>query len=87
MSRPTGDEFEFEIEFEAEVEAELDLAVASEPGPAEGPPASEWLFDPTDVEREEVELRNLLGAAEGLESGPRSRDRGTGSASGIGEGA
>ncbi|GAA0250329.1 hypothetical protein GCM10009527_053370 [Actinomadura nitritigenes] len=75
MSTPTGDEFE--IEFEVEVEAELDLAEASEPGAA-GQPASEWLFDPTDVEREEVELRNLLGAAEELESGPRSRRRGTG---------
>ncbi|MBD2894429.1 hypothetical protein amrb99_33540 [Actinomadura sp. RB99] len=83
MSRPTGDEFE--IEFEAEVEAELDLAVASEPGPA-GPPASEWLFDPADVEREEVELRNLLGAAEELEADPRSRGTGTGTGTGAGTG-
>jgi hypothetical protein len=33
-------------------------------------PASEWLFDPTDAEREEVGLRNLLGAVEALDVGP-----------------
>lgn len=76
MSMSTGDEFE--IEFEAEVEAELSLAESSDPERAAELPASEWLFDPTDAEREEVELRNLLGAAEALEAGPRSRGRRTG---------
>ncbi|GAA4605392.1 hypothetical protein GCM10023195_18680 [Actinoallomurus liliacearum] len=74
MSMSTGDEFE--IEFEAE--AELSLAESSDPERAAGLPASEWLFDPADVEREEVELRNLLGAVEALEADPRSRGRRTG---------
>jgi SAM-dependent methyltransferase len=76
MSTSTGDESDFEIEFEAEVEAELSLAEASDPGRVAGLPPSEWLFDPADVEREETGLRNLLGAAEGLEADPRSRERG-----------
>jgi hypothetical protein len=65
-------------EFEVEVEAELSLAESSDPEGAAGLPASEWLFDPTDAEREEVELRSLLGAAEALEADPRSRGRRTG---------
>ena len=73
MSTPTGDEFE--IEFEAEVETELELAEASDPARAAARPASEWLFDPAEVEAEEVGLRNLLGAAGELESGHRSRGR------------
>ncbi|GAA2118130.1 hypothetical protein [Actinomadura napierensis] len=76
MSTPTGDEFE--IEFEVEVQAELSLAESSDPERAAGVPASEWLFDPADVEREEVGLRNLLGAAEELEADLRSRGRRTG---------
>lgn len=31
-------------------------------------PASEWPFDPVDVERDEMGLRNLLGAVEALEA-------------------
>jgi hypothetical protein len=73
MSTPTGDEFE--IEFEAEVETELELAEASEPVRAAAQPTSEWLFDPAEVEAEEVELRNLLGAAEELGSDLQSRGR------------
>ncbi|MBO2449497.1 hypothetical protein J4573_20520 [Actinomadura barringtoniae] len=65
MTRP-GDH-EFEIEFEAEVETELTIAESSAPDQEAGLPVSEWLFDPTDVQREEVELRNLLGAAKELE--------------------
>ncbi|MGW3771948.1 class I SAM-dependent methyltransferase [Actinomadura verrucosospora] len=76
MSTPTGDEFE--IEFEAEVEAELELAKASDPARAAAQPVSEWLFDPAEAEAEEVELRNLLGAAEELESGFRSWGHGPG---------
>ncbi|MWA03407.1 hypothetical protein F8568_024110 [Actinomadura sp. LD22] len=76
MSTPTGGEFE--IEFEAEVEAELELAEASDPARAAAQPASGWLFDPVEAEAEEVVLRDLLGAAEELESGSRSRKRGSG---------
>ncbi|MFC6879429.1 MULTISPECIES: hypothetical protein [Actinomadura] len=67
-----------ESEFEVEVEAELSLAESSDPERAAELPASEWLFDPADVEREEVGLRNLLGAAEGLEAHSRSRRDRTG---------
>ncbi|MEV3920824.1 hypothetical protein [Actinomadura coerulea] len=73
MSTPTGDEFE--IEFEAEVKAELELAEASDPARAAAQPVSGWLFDPAEAEAEEVRLRDLLGAAEELESGFRSRGR------------
>jgi hypothetical protein len=73
MSISTGDN-----EFEIELEAELRLAESSDTEQAAGRPVSEWLFDPTDVEREEVGLRNLLGAVEELEGDfPRDR-RGTG---------
>lgn len=30
-------------------------------------PVSEWLVDPTEVERDQVALRSLLGAVEALE--------------------
>jgi hypothetical protein len=33
-----------------------------------GASPTEWLFDPTDVEREEVGLRSLLAGVEALES-------------------
>jgi len=48
---------------ERELEVELSEATAS--GAADMPDAdpAQWLFDPTDVEREEVGLRNILGAA------------------------
>ncbi|MEU8308543.1 hypothetical protein AB0C84_33780 [Actinomadura sp. NPDC048955] len=67
MNTPIGDEFE------AEIEAELELAEASDPARAAARPASEWLFDPAEAEAEEIELRNLLGAAEELKAAPRSR--------------
>ncbi|WP_187438085.1 hypothetical protein [Actinomadura decatromicini] len=57
---------EFEIELEVEVQAELTLVESSRPEEAAALPASEWLFDPTDVRAEEIELRNLLGAVEEL---------------------
>ena len=53
-------------ELEVEVQAELALAESSEPQTPGTSPA-EWLFDPADVEREEVGLRNLLSAVEALE--------------------
>lgn len=61
-----GDE-EFEIELEIEVRAELTLAESSRPEETAAAPPAEWLFDPTDVERDEIGLRNILGAAEALE--------------------
>ncbi|MFI0452054.1 class I SAM-dependent methyltransferase [Actinomadura sp. 6N118] len=70
MSTPTGDN-EFLHELETEVEAELNLAEASHPEETTGLPPSQWLFDPMDVEREEIGLRDLLGAAEALEGKPR----------------
>jgi hypothetical protein len=55
---------------EAQVEAELTLAESSTP--ESDVPVGEWEFDPIDVQREEVGLRNLLGAARAL--GPVVRD-------------
>jgi len=74
MSMTTGDD-DFQIEFEAEVETELSMAESSRPEETAALPPSQWLFDPADVEREEVELRDLLGAAEGLSADPERKDR------------
>ncbi|XVQ14206.1 class I SAM-dependent methyltransferase [Spirillospora sp. CA-255316] len=70
MSAPNGDD-EFLHEFESEVAAELNLAESSRPEESTVLPPSEWLFDPTDAERDEVGLRGLLGAAEALEGDAR----------------
>jgi hypothetical protein len=61
------DESPFLHKLEVEIQAELVIAESSEPGEAFGTSPTEWLFDPADVEREEVGLRNLLGAVEALE--------------------
>jgi hypothetical protein len=37
-------------------------------------PVSEWLVDPTEVERDQVALRSLLGAVEALEAEPPHPD-------------
>lgn len=55
---------DFGYELETQVEAELTLAEASRPEEAAESPVAQWLFDPADVQREEIELRNLLGAIE-----------------------
>lgn len=60
------DESPFLHKLEVEVQAELALAESSE-SPALGASPADWLFDPEDVEREEVGPRNLLGAVEALE--------------------
>ncbi|GAA3076802.1 hypothetical protein [Streptosporangium carneum] len=73
MSVPSG-EGDFLYELEVEVEMELTVAEASRPEEAAGLPVTEWLFDPTDVEREEVGLRGLLGALEALEGDSRPDD-------------
>ncbi|MEV0232706.1 hypothetical protein [Nonomuraea sp. NPDC050786] len=71
---PSGDDFLYELE--VEVEAEVTLVEASRPEEVAGLPVTEWLFDPTDVEREEIGLRGLLGAVEALEDHYRPGDHG-----------
>src|SRR5215475_322571 len=56
------DESQFLHELEPEIEAELAVAQPSQPADAPGASPAEWLFDPTDLELEEIGLRNLLGA-------------------------
>lgn len=63
MTMPSDDK-PFLHELEVEVEADLDLVASA--GEPTGSPA-EWQYDPTDIEREEAGLRNLLGAVEALE--------------------
>jgi len=71
MSIPTSDNA-FLHELELNVRAELTLAETSEPEEeAAGLPIDEWLSDPVDDERYEVNLRSLLGAVEALEDGSR----------------
>ncbi|WP_433465314.1 hypothetical protein [Spirillospora sp. CA-128828] len=65
MNKPPDDDFE--IEMEIEVEAEITMVESSRAEEATDRPVSEWLFDPVDAERDEVGLRNLLGAVEALE--------------------
>lgn len=67
---------------DAEVEKELSLAQSSDVELATGRPVSEWLFDPIDVEREELGIPTPLGAAEELEAAPRPRRHGTGGGAG-----
>ncbi|MEU8343275.1 hypothetical protein SAMN05443665_102098 [Actinomadura meyerae] len=57
----------FEVELEIEIEEELTLVASSRPEEAAAAPVGEWLFDPADAERDEIGLRNLLGAVEKLE--------------------
>jgi hypothetical protein len=71
MSTPTGDSA-FLHGLELNVSAELTLAETSQPEQETfSVPIDEWLFDPVDAQREEIGLRNLLGAVEGLEAGSR----------------
>jgi len=58
---------DFLHELETEVEADLTMVESSHPEEAAVLPASEWMEDPADVEREQVGLRSLLGAVESLE--------------------
>ncbi|MFI7635113.1 hypothetical protein [Nonomuraea sp. NPDC049400] len=71
MSSPNGED-DFLYELKAEVEIELTAAEASRPQEELDLPVTDWLFDPTDVEREEIGLRGLIDAVEVLEedSGP-----------------
>ncbi|GAA3223397.1 hypothetical protein [Nonomuraea helvata] len=72
---PSGDG-DFLYELEVEVEAEVTLAEASRPEEVAGMPVTEWLFDPTDAEREEIGLRGLLDAVEALEDDSRPGEHG-----------
>ena len=79
MSNMTGDG-EILGDLEIEIEAELNMAESSRPEEVIGSPISEWLFDPMDVEREEVGLRNLLDAVEAIKGDDsRNDDRSAGS--------
>ncbi|KAA9375442.1 hypothetical protein F5972_27170 [Microbispora cellulosiformans] len=72
MSAPSG-ENDFLHELQIEVEAEVIEVEWSRPEEAAGLPVADWLFDPSDAEREEIALRGLLDAVEALEDGPRPR--------------
>lgn len=66
MTIPSGDDGHL-YELQIELEMEVSEAVASHPEELVGLPVGEWLFDPTDVEREEISLRGLLDAVQVLE--------------------
>lgn len=70
MSTPNG-ENEFLYELHVEIEQELSIAEASHPEEEMGQPVTEWLYDPTDVERQKIELRGLRDAVEALKDGSR----------------
>jgi hypothetical protein len=61
-------------ELEIEVEEEVTLVESSRAEELMNLPVTDWQFDPTDVEREEVGLRGLLGAVEALEGDHRPDD-------------
>jgi hypothetical protein len=59
-------------ELEVIVKEELVIVESSDVDEVLAEPQSEWLYDPTDAQREEVELRGLLGAIEGVEHGTQA---------------
>ncbi|MGW0202864.1 hypothetical protein [Nonomuraea sp. NPDC003201] len=73
MSVPSGED-DVLYELQIEVEAEVTLVESSHPEEVAELPVTEWLFDPTDAEREEIGLRGLLDAVEALEDGSRPGD-------------
>jgi len=62
------DDGQFLHELEVEVAEELRIAQSGDPVDAEASPET-WLFDPTDLERNEIGLRDLLGAVRVMEEG------------------
>ena len=64
------DEAEFLCKLESEVTLELSIARSSRAPDVPGESSAEWLFDPSDVEREEVGLLNIQGALKALEVEP-----------------
>jgi hypothetical protein len=79
MSAPSG-ENEFLYELRIEVEEEVILVGESHLEEMADLPVTDWLFDPTDVEREEIGLRGLLDAVEALEGDSRPGDHGAANA-------
>lgn len=71
----SSDEDNVLYELKIEVEAEISLVEASRPEEAAELPVTDWLFDPTEAEREEVALRGLLDAVVALEDDSRPDDR------------
>ena len=67
------DENDFLHELKVDVEAELVVVDSSRPEEALGVFPEKCLFDPTDIERQEVGLRSLLGAVAATE-GDSQRD-------------
>jgi hypothetical protein len=61
------DESGFLHDLQNEVEAELNEFRSSAPDEERAVSPTEWLVGPTDIEREEVGLTNLLGAVEALD--------------------
>ncbi|MEU7828503.1 MULTISPECIES: hypothetical protein [unclassified Nonomuraea] len=70
MCTPNG-ENEVLYELHVEIEEELIIAEASHPEEEMERPVTEWLYDPADVEREEIALRVLRDAVVVLEDGSR----------------
>jgi hypothetical protein len=62
----TANEGEFLSGLEVEVESEIAIVRSSQLEEVDSSP-DQWLYDPTDRDREEVGLRNMLGAIEALE--------------------
>jgi hypothetical protein len=59
-------------ELEVIVKEELVMAESSDVDEVFAEPQSEWLYDPMEGQREEVELRGLLGAIETVEQGTQA---------------
>ncbi|WP_327587980.1 hypothetical protein OHA25_13985 [Nonomuraea sp. NBC_00507] len=68
MSGPTG-ENTFLYELKNVVTVALTMAELSHSQNAHDLPVTEWLLDPTDIERERVGLRGILAAITELENG------------------
>ncbi|MGP3915173.1 hypothetical protein [Nonomuraea sp. 10N515B] len=68
MSGPTG-ENTFLHELKTVVAVALTMAELSHSQNAGDLPVTKWLHDPTDIERERVELRGILAAITELENG------------------
>ena len=74
------EERRFVSELEIEVQAELDMEHASRAEEEIGQDPAQWLYDPIDAQRDEVGLRNILGAVDAMEADARfvGPDAGTG---------
>ena len=57
-------------DLEVEVDADLQLNAAGTPADDDPGSPNDWLVDPVEAQQEAVELRNLRGAIDALESGP-----------------